>query len=108
MNEGKQQRLFVGKACEFIIGGLNCDSCSYRDENVSVFEFEDWIDKPCPECGKSLLTPEDYKSTLALIGIAALTNEEKPRVNERLPVERKTICFEMDGSGDIRMRDERA
>ena len=102
------KRLFVGKPCEVTISGLKCDSCSYCDEDVSVFEFESYIDKPCPGCGESLLTPEDYRNTLALIGIAALSNEESPPVDTNLSVERATIRFGMDGSGAITILDDGA
>jgi hypothetical protein len=42
--------------------GLKCDNpaCDYWDESVPVSEYKNSIGKPCPKCGQSLLTQEDY------------------------------------------------
>ncbi|WP_340265427.1 hypothetical protein [Sphingobium mellinum] len=41
-------------------GFLQCDAqgCGHREENDEL--REDQIGKPCPKCGASLLTREDY------------------------------------------------
>lgn len=45
---------------EINITGLKCDNCEYRDDDVQFSEYKESIGKPCPECGESLLTQEDY------------------------------------------------
>jgi hypothetical protein len=45
---------------EFKISGLKCDFCTYRDDEVQFSEYEASIGRPCPHCGHSLLTREDY------------------------------------------------
>lgn len=49
---------------------LKCDYCSYRDTTVTFEQFKDSIDRPCPECGNSLLTEEDYNDCLKIIAVA--------------------------------------
>lgn len=38
------------------IGGLKCDNpeCDYKDDTIDVVDYEQHIDKPCPDCGESL------------------------------------------------------
>ena len=50
------------------IKGIKCDThhCNYRDDDVTFENYKDWLNKPCPVCGRSLLTPEDYMATLEL------------------------------------------
>jgi hypothetical protein len=46
------------------IKGLKCDSCSYKNLDVEFKGLEDmknYIDVPCPICGESLLTKEDFR-----------------------------------------------
>ncbi len=44
------------------ISGLKCDNpeCEYKDDTVDSVDYEQHIDKPCPDCGESLLTQDDY------------------------------------------------
>jgi len=44
------------------ISGLKCDSpdCDYKDDTIDSVDYEQHIDKPCPDCGESLLTQDDY------------------------------------------------
>jgi C4-type Zn-finger protein len=46
------------------IKGLKCDACSYQNLNIEfkgLEDMENYIDAPCPVCGESLLTKEDFK-----------------------------------------------
>lgn len=49
---------------ELIISGLKCDHCDYRDDSVQFSEYKESIGKPCPKCGNSLLTQEEYDNCL--------------------------------------------
>ena len=44
------------------ISGLKCDNaeCDYRDEDIPGSDYEQHINKPCPNCGENLLTQDDY------------------------------------------------
>ena len=49
---------------------LDCDKpgCGY-EEPIAGPISEDMIDTPCPKCGESLLTQEDYNDTLEIINV---------------------------------------
>ena len=34
------------------LGGLKCDKpgCGYRNEDIPVKDYPEWINKPCPLC----------------------------------------------------------
>lgn len=44
------------------VSDLKCDArdCDYYEHNVSHEDYYKWIEHPCPKCGASLLTFEDY------------------------------------------------
>ena len=50
------------------IGGLKCDNpeCDYKDETIDSVDYEEHIDKPCPNCGESLLTQDDYDKVVKM------------------------------------------
>jgi hypothetical protein len=43
-------------------GGVKCDAenCTYKDDTVSIHDYERYLNKPCPVCGANLLTEEDF------------------------------------------------
>lgn len=45
-------------------GGLKCDTtgCDWRDPNISLTNFASYVDFPCPKCGASVLTQDDYEA----------------------------------------------
>ena len=47
------------------ISGLKCDNpnCNYKDMSIKVEDYKNWINAPCPRCGESLLTQEQYDET---------------------------------------------
>lgn len=51
--------------------GIKCDNpnCDYKDESVKFEDFEEWLNKPCPECGWNLLTNEDFENIKDLFTI---------------------------------------
>ena len=58
-------------------GGIKCDnsSCDYRDDTVSVSDYHDWLNRPCPKCGSNLLTEADYLSVKYIFEMIAKVNE---------------------------------
>ena len=48
------------------ISGLKCDNpdCDYKDDTIDSVDYEQHIDKPCPDCGESLLTQDDYDKVM--------------------------------------------
>lgn len=53
--------------------GLKCDnkSCNYEDTKILFKEYLNFIDKPCPKCGESLLTKQSYDDLISKINLAA-------------------------------------
>jgi hypothetical protein len=62
---------------EYMGGGIQCDNpeCDYLDLNVSVTDYHNWLNKPCPKCGENLLTQEDYDKVQAMLAIVNLVNQ---------------------------------
>ena len=51
---------------DVIISGIKCDHCHYRDDDVQFSEYEQYINKPCPLCGRSLLTQKEYDDCILI------------------------------------------
>ena len=56
------------------ISGLKCDSCDYSDDSVKLEDYEKSIGKPCPNCGESLLTQEDYDCVMQRVQAVEMLN----------------------------------
>lgn len=56
------------------ISGLKCDNCDYRDDSVPFSDYESSVGKPCPDCGESLLTQEDYNSIMQMVQAVEMVN----------------------------------
>ena len=62
--------------------GLKCDNpnCDWKDTTITVEDYPNWINKPCPKCGENVLTEEDYKLIMTLSGafefLSALTDDQ--------------------------------
>lgn len=56
--------------------GLKCDNttCDYTDPSVTIEQLAFHINRKCPKCGESLLTPEDYARTQTVIATADFIN----------------------------------
>ena len=61
---------------EQIEGGLQCDNlgCNWKDTNIKVSEYEDYLNAPCPKCGENILTEEDYFNAMKFISIVEFVN----------------------------------
>lgn len=55
--------------CEVNISGIQCDNpnCDYVDYNVSVDQYPEYVNRPCPKCGVNLLTEQDYQVVQVLL-----------------------------------------
>jgi hypothetical protein len=91
----------VKDALKLTIKGIKCDnpSCDYKNEDVSVSDYEKWLNKPCPKCGCNLLTQEDYEATMALIALTNTLNDVIPKAEDDEKM--ATVSIEMNGTGDI-------
>lgn len=54
---------------EVNVSGIQCDNpnCDCIDYNVSVEQYLDYVNKPCPKCGANLLTEQDYQVVQVLL-----------------------------------------
>lgn len=68
------------KNAELTSGGLKCDNvnCDWIDESVTLDDYKNWIDKPCPKCGKNVLTREDYMNVQMVIATVDILNSISP------------------------------
>ena len=55
---------------ELTFQDIQCDLCDYYKEGVEFSEYPEYIDKPCPKCGASLLTQKAYNKCLKQIALA--------------------------------------
>ena len=53
----------------YSVYGLKCDYCDFRLEDITYEEYPEWIDRPCPICGHSLLTQKDYDAVKSIVDI---------------------------------------
>lgn len=96
------------------LGGLKCDKpgCGYRNEDIPVKEYPEWINKPCPLCGSNLLTEADYKSFMRVLSVINFINSlfshlPKP-LQKRLEAEGEaeaTVNFNGSGQAFIEIAD---
>ena len=66
--------------------GLKCDneSCDWTDETVTVDDYKDWLNKPCPKCGENVLTSEDYTNVMNVLAIIDVFNNLPEEVMKEL------------------------
>ena len=99
----------MDKAIEVDIHGIKCDTkgCGWNDMTVSVNDYEQWLNKPCPECGSNLLTQADFDMVQQMLGFATLVNDVlPPEVLEAHGIDMTSedvvrVAFEADGSGKL-------
>lgn len=108
------------------IFGIQCDAtaCDYRDDNVKREEYPDYLNKPCPKCGESLLTPEDYRMMQVIENAAKMVEQMSPEMLEKVSQEMNAflspeqleqlkqieesgatnahVRFELNGTGDVK------
>ena len=85
---------------ELEIGGIQCDNteCDYEDMDAE-FDPEYFLNRPCPKCGASLFTEEDYHAMQIMIRAAGAVN----KIFKDRPVdpneERVVLDVQMNGTG---------
>lgn len=92
----------TSKAVRLVAVGIKCDNedCDYKDMEAD-FDPDEYLNKPCPQCGSNLFTLEDYQLLQSLEGAADIVNElfagvdltESPEVGVRIS---------SDGAGGIK------
>lgn len=94
-------------ALELNIRGIKCDNpnCDFKDMDVKVEEYKEWLNKPCPKCGENLLTKKDYRNVKFLLRITKLINSVCPKCKDNKEVVKARV--EMDGTGkmDLKIQD---
>lgn len=90
-------------ALELDIHGIKCDNpnCDFRDDNVQMGDYEQWLNKPCPRCGQNLLTEEDYRNTQFLIEMTKVANKiyNPPKPDDEIV----NMRIDMNGTGDMKL-----
>ncbi len=70
-----------------------CDHIHY-DKDLHYNDLEKWIDFPCPKCGESLLTREDYEGSLLLQDYVKMMNSLSEEELEELKKQSKELLTE--------------
>ena len=70
---------------QMTVSGIRCDNktCDYLDEDVTLDQFPEYINKPCPKCGENLLTQEDYDNTVAMLDLVKTLDAGLEHVNTK-------------------------
>lgn len=92
------------------ISGLKCDNpnCNYDDPNVPLSDYESSINKPCPDCGESLLSQDDYDQTMQMVQAIELMNSLSPEEIEKISANltQDDIDAGLDMMNQLKMRKE--
>ncbi len=52
------------------VSTIKCDYCDWVNDTPTLeSELESWLNKPCPKCGKNLLTEMDFKKHKKFLNI---------------------------------------
>lgn len=95
---------------EFRVRGLKCDnpSCGWSDMDISFEEYPKWLGRPCPLCGRIVLTRKDMDAVNA---VRRICGSKIVRFLERAAehgAERRMILKgRMNGNGKIEFTDVR-
>lgn len=89
----------MNSALKLNIKGIKCDVCDYRNDEVKVGKYEEWLNKPCPKCGTNLLTQEDFDNTKMLISFTQMMNSILPKSEDN--EESVNIAVKMNGTGSM-------
>lgn len=86
--------------CEVQVQGLKCDAdgCGYEDMSISSENYSEYVNAPCPDCGASLLTPEDLAAFESLMLLSEMMNGLPAMGTEEDMV---TARVRMNGSGSL-------
>ena len=87
-----------------IAGGIKCDNstCDYRDDDVPVSGYPDWLNRPCPKCGSNLLTEADYQAVKSIFELIDSINKTAAEISidpANGEDELATVRFTFNGNG---------
>lgn len=92
------------------VEGIKCDnvSCDYEDNTVTLDQYKDYLNKPCPKCGSNLLTEQDMRAVNILVKLAnnpivKLIN----RIGSLCGSKPKEYDVDMDGSGTYEIKERK-
>ena len=98
------------------IEGIKCDAegCDYEDMSIAwgttpeeiLAVNDEYLNKPCPKCGASLLTPEDHAVIKMMVETLPTITDLEDALIEELgedhPMNQKVKAdVKMDGSGKV-------
>lgn len=91
------------------IEGIKCDNpgCDYVNTSVNINNFQEWVDKPCPQCGEILLNKSDYKFAKFSIGVSNIINKILPKRKDDEPDSVMTITKDYDGKLNCKINDDK-
>ena len=90
----------MSKLIRYRVKGIKCDNpkCDYRDDSVRLRDYAKWLNRPCPKCGRSLLTQADLDAVRTMGDAVGVVNAFGAvlglRATRRIPVR-----IEMNGTG---------
>lgn len=102
---------------QVFIGGLKCDNekCDYENPDITLEEYPNYLESPCPKCGDSLLTKADYKALLNLLTLSNALSNQYPNLSSTNKEENiqqielsqfETISLELNGKGEFKIKDK--
>jgi hypothetical protein len=99
---------------ELTISGLKCDTrgCDFRDDEVTFEQYPKSIGRPCPKCGASLLTQEDYDKCYDAYQKVEAFNIIKAKIQKFIPWKwlwkgkpaKLTVKLNNDGTKDVKIK----
>ena len=95
---------------DIAILGIKCDNdvCDYKDMDIKFEDYSQYLDKPCPKCGESLLTQVDLDILNQMTGSIDIINSMSGLLPpELLEGERIQLKCEMKGDGSIHTKEVR-
>lgn len=96
-----------GKSQFMKISGLQCDKshCGYIDKDINADDYEKYINAPCPSCGSSLLTQNDFNSIQRMLKIERFFIKVLKimgiNINHKKFEDNDFVSLSMNGTGNI-------
>ena len=83
------------------VGGIKCDNekCDFNDMSILFEDYDQWLNRPCPQCGCNLLTEGDLESIKTLMDITNFIKGILPNAKEGEQLFK--MSAEMNGAGKV-------
>lgn len=84
------------------VKGIKCDNpnCDFVDMSVEFEDYENWLNKPCPKCGRNLLTDHDYFITKTLFAVTNVVNKIFPKRED----DEEDVCVSVEMNGTDKVK----